>query len=236
MKKPIIGLTPQGDAKKGAYRMSPDFISGLSALGAIPIVLPSVIDNDDILREAISLCDGIILTGGPDVRPELFGEQIIPACGEISDERDAFEIKLYKMAIEADKPILGICRGAQVMNIAAGGNIYQDIYSQTGTMLAHHTLDGVKSFHNVSITNKDALEKMKFSDVEFVVNSYHHQSVKDLAEGYEAVAYSPDGLIEAIYMPSRCFVVGVQWHPEKRFSEDDNSARILIDFVESCKK
>ena len=236
MKKPIIGLTPQGDAKKGAYRMSPDFIGGLSALGAIPIVLPSVIDNDDILREAISLCDGIILTGGPDVRPELFGEQIIPACGEISDERDAFEIKLYKMAIEADKPILGICRGAQVMNIAAGGNIYQDIYSQTGTMLAHHTLDGVKSFHNVSITNKDALEKMKFSDVEFVVNSYHHQSVKDLAEGYEAVAYSPDGLIEAIYMPSRRFVVGVQWHPEKRFSEDDNSARILIDFVESCKK
>ena len=97
MKKPIIGLTPQGDAKKGAYRMSPDFISGLTALGAIPIVLPSVIDNDDILREAISLCDGIILTGGPDVRPELFGEQIIPACGEISDERDAFEIKLYKM-------------------------------------------------------------------------------------------------------------------------------------------
>ena len=236
MKKPIIGLTPQGDTKKGAYRMSPDFISGLSALGAIPIVLPSVIDNDDILREAISLCDGIILTGGPDVRPELFGEQIIPACGEISDERDAFEIKLYKMAIEADKPILGICRGAQVMNIAAGGNIYQDIYSQTGTMLAHHTLDGVKSFHNVSITNKDALEKMKFSDVEFVVNSYHHQSVKDLGEGYEAVAYSPDGLIEAIYMPSRRFVVGVQWHPEKRFSEDDNSARMLIDFVESCKK
>ena len=236
MKKPIIGLTPQGDAQKGAYRMSPDFISGLSALGAIPIVLPSVIDNDDILREAISFCDGIILTGGPDVRPELFGEQIIPACGEISDERDAFEIKLYKMAIEADKPILGICRGAQVMNIAAGGNIYQDIYSQTGTMLAHHTLDGVKSFHNVSITNKDALEKMKFSDVEFVVNSYHHQSVKDLAEGYEAVAYSPDGLIEAIYMPSRRFVVGVQWHPEKRFSEDDNSARILVDFVESCKK
>ena len=235
MKRIIIGLTPQGDAKAG-YKMSPDFISGLCALGAMPVVLPSVTDNDDILRDALSLCDGVIFTGGPDVRPELFGESMIPACGAINDERDAFEIKLYKMAIEADKPILGICRGAQVMNIAAGGNIYQDIYSQTGTMLAHHTLDGVKSFHNVRITNKSAFEKIGFSGGEFLVNSYHHQSVNDLAEGYEALAYSPDGLIEAIYMPKKRFVVGVQWHPEKSFDGDADSFRPLVDFVESCKK
>lgn len=235
MKRIVIGLTPQGDGNKG-YNISPDFIRALNALGAISITLPSITDDDELLRDALSLCDGVIFTGGPDVRPSLFGEEIIPSCGAINDERDAFEIKLYKMAIEADKSILGICRGVQVMNIAEGGNIYQDIYSQSGTMLVHHTLDSKRAFHNVSISNKSALEKIRFSTDSFTVNSYHHQSVKDLADGYEAVAYSPDGLIEAIYMPSRRFVAGVQWHPEKRFEGDENSFRILIDFVESCKK
>ena len=235
MKRIVIGLTPQGDGNKG-YNISPDFIRALSALGAIAITLPSVTDDDGLLRDALALCDGVIFTGGPDVRPSLFGEKIIPSCGTINDERDAFEIKLYKMAMEADKSILGICRGVQVMNIAEGGNIYQDIYSQSGTMLVHHTLDSKRAFHDVSISDKRVLEKIRFSTDSFTVNSYHHQSVKDLANGYEAVAYSPDGLVEAIYMPSRRFVVGVQWHPEKRFEGDENSFRILIDFVESCKK
>ena len=235
MKRIVIGLTPQGDGNKG-YNISPDFIRALNSLGAVAITLPSVIDDDGLLQDALSLCDGIIFTGGPDVRPSLFGEEIIPSCGAINDERDAFEIKLYKMAMAADKSILGVCRGVQVMNIAEGGNIYQDIYSQNGTMLAHHTLDGVRAFHNVSVTNSAIFEKIGFSKNEFTVNSYHHQSVKDLAEGYKAFAYSPDGLIEAIYMPSRRFVAGVQWHPEKRFDGDSDSFRILIDFVESCKK
>ena len=236
MKRVVIGLTPQGDAKKGAYRMSPDFISGLSALGAIPIVLPSVIDNDELLENAIALCDGIIFTGGPDVRPSFFGEEIDPACGEISDERDAFELKLYKTVIDKDIPILGICRGAQVMNIAAGGNIYQDIYSNAGTRLVHHTLDGKRAFHNVTLADTSLKEMFGFSADSFIANSYHHQSVKELGEGYKAMAFSDDGLIEAIYMPDHRFAVGVQWHPEKKFENGDDSWRILIDFVESCKK
>ena len=235
MKRIVIGLTPQGDGNKG-YNMSPDFIRALNSLGAVAITLPSITDDDELLRDALALCDGIIFTGGPDVRPSLFGEDIIPSCGAINDERDAFEIKLYKMAMAADKSILGVCRGVQVMNIAEGGNIYQDIYSQSGTMLAHHTLDGKRAFHSVSVTSEAAFDKIKLSKNEFTVNSYHHQSVKDLAEGYEAIAYSPDGLIEAIYMPARRFVAGVQWHPEKRFEGDEDSFRILVDFVESCKK
>ena len=235
MKRIVIGLTPQGDGNKG-YNISPDFIRALNSLGAIAITLPSITDDDELLRDALALCDGIIFTGGPDVRPSLFGEDIIPSCGAINDERDAFEIKLYKMAMAADKSILGVCRGVQVMNIAEGGNIYQDIYSQSGTRLVHHTLDGERAFHNVRLTDNNALHKIKFSAESFIVNSYHHQSVKDLADGYEAFAYSDDGLIEAIYMPSRRFVAGVQWHPEKRFEGDINSFRILIDFVESCKK
>ena len=235
MKRTVIGLTPQGDGNKG-YNMSPDFIRALSSLGAIAITLPSVTDNDELLRDMLSLCDGIIFTGGPDVRPELFGETIIPSCGTINDERDAYELKLYKMAMAENKSILGICRGVQVMNIAEGGNIYQDIYSQSGTMLVHHTLDGKRAFHNVKLTDKKVLSKIGFSLEGFAVNSYHHQSVKNLADGYEAFAYSDDGLIEGIYMPSRRFVAGVQWHPEKRFEGDENSFRILIDFVESCKK
>ena len=235
MKRVIIGLTPQGDGSKG-YSMSPDFIRALNSLGAIAITLPSVTDDDALMLDTLALCDGIIFTGGPDVRPSLFGEEIIPSCGSINDERDAFEIKLYKMAIEADKSILGVCRGVQVMNIAQGGNIYQDIYSQSGTVLVHHTLDGQRAFHSVTISNDNIMSRVGFSASTIAVNSYHHQSVKDLAEGYEAFAYSDDGLIEGIYMPSRRFVAGVQWHPEKRFDGDDDSFRILIDFVESCKK
>ena len=235
MKRIVIGLTPQGDAQKDVYRMSPDFIRELSALGAIPIVLPSVTDNDDLLLDVLSLCDGVIFTGGPDVRPSYFGEEIIPACGAISDERDAFELKLYKMALDADKSILGICRGVQVMNIGSIGDIYQDIYSQAQTRLVHHTLDGKKAFHNVSVSN-DAKERFGFSQTSFLTNSYHHQNVRALGDGFEAFAYTEDGLIEAIYMPSRRFVAGVQWHPEKRFEGDADSFRIMIDFIESCKK
>ena len=234
MKRVVIGLTPQGDGNKG-YNISPDFIRALNSLGAIAITLPSILDDDELLSDALKLCDGVIFTGGPDVRPSIFGEKIIPSCGAINDERDAFEIKLYKMALAADKSILGICRGVQVMNIVEGGNIYQDIYSQSGTTLVHHTLDGKKASHNVKL-DKNVLHKINFSTENFIVNSYHHQSVKRLADGYEAFAYSDDGLIEGIYMPSHRFVAGVQWHPEKRFDGDEDSFRILIDFVESCKK
>ena len=233
MRKIVIGLTPQGDAQKG-YNTSPDYVTALLSLGALPIVLPSTLDGDR-LNEALSLCDGVLFTGGPDVRPSIFGEDIIPSCGAINDERDAYELKLYSLALAADKSILGICRGLQVMNIAEGGNIYQDIYSQSGTLLAHHTLDGVRAFHEVEITDERIFEKIPFSNKKFSANSYHHQSLKHLAEGYSAFAYSPDGLIEAAFKPNCRFVVGVQWHPEKFFDPNSDFSRVLQAFVESCK-
>lgn len=235
MKRIVIGLTPQGDASKDCYKMSPSYVEALASLGAIPLTLPSVTD-DSLILDALSLCDGIILTGGPDVRPSLFGEEISPACGSISDERDAFELKLYKMALDADMPILGICRGAQVMNIGSGGNIYQDIYCDARTRLVHHTLDGVKAYHTVTLADSGLAERFGFSAPSFTVNSYHHQSVKALGESYAALAYSDDRLLEAIYMPSRKFVVGVQWHPEKVFDGGGDSARVLTAFVESCRR
>ena len=235
MKRVVIGITPQGDAQKEVYRISPDFIKEISALGAIPLVLPSVRDNDELLFDALSMCDGIIFSGGPDVRPTYFGEEIIPSCGAISDERDEFELKLYRMALDADKSILGICRGVQVMNIGSGGDIYQDIYSQMGTKIVHHTLDGKKAFHSVSVSS-DAARRFGFSSDSFVTNSYHHQNVRRLGQGFEPFGFTDDGLIEAIYMPSRRFVAGVQWHPEKRFEKDEDSFRIMIEFIESCKK
>lgn len=233
MKKIIIGLTPQGDAQKG-YNTSTDYVTSLLALGALPIVLPSTLD-DDRLNEALSICDGILFTGGPDVRPSIFGEEIIPSCGAINDERDAYELKLYSLSIAADKSILGICRGLQVMNIADGGNIYQDIYSQSGTRLVHHTLDGLRASHTVTISNEDIFKTVAFSSSSFITNSFHHQSLKDLAPSYSAFAYSSDGLIEGAYRPDKRFVVGVQWHPEKNFDASSDCSRVLIDFVESCK-
>lgn len=234
MKRPIIGLTPQGDAKS-SYRTSSSYIQSLSALGAIAITLPSITDCDGALCDMLSICDGIIFTGGPDVRPSIFGEEIIPSCGEINDERDAFELKLYELALTLDIPMLGICRGAQVMNIGAGGNIYQDIYCESGTRLVHHTLDKKAAFHEITLSQNDFARRLGFSEERFTVNSYHHQSVKALGKGYEALAFSDDGLIEAIYMPSHRFAVGVQWHPEKAFEGGEDCAKILSCFVEAVK-
>lgn len=235
MKRIVIGLTPQGDASKDCYKMSPSYLNAITSLGALPITLPSVTEDATLISDALSLCDGIILTGGPDVRPSLFGEKISPSCGSISDERDAFELKLYKMALAQNMPILGICRGVQLMNIGSGGSIYQDIYCDAGTRLVHHTLDGIKAQHEVRLVDSSFCEKLGFSSPRFTVNSYHHQSVKALGEGYEPFAYSDDGLIEAIYMPSRPFVVGVQWHPEKSFEGNFDSARIIAAFLDACK-
>ena len=235
MKKPLIGLTPSHDTENQDIKMRPTYLRALKAAGAIPVVMPLEIQGEDLKQLAKEL-DGFIFTGGPDVHPFLFGEETQAHCGNVSEERDKMELALLPFILEQRKPILGICRGIQVLNIAMGGTIWQDIASMTSSdfPIAHSQPFAYHlPSHTVSLTEGSLLKELSERDT-LRVNSMHHQAVKDLAPGLMASAYSPDQLIEALEMPGYPFFVGVQWHPEYLWEKNEEAFRLFQKFVEAC--
>lgn len=187
----------------------------------------------EMLTPALASIDGLILSGGPDVHPRHFGEEIDPYCGEIIEERDELELFLAHWAVENDVPTLGVCRGMQVMNIALGGDIWQDIVHPLG--LIHRQEDDVRYFHDIVLEGNGFFRKMIASE-RYPVNSYHHQAVRRLGAGLTAAACAPDGIVEAIEKKDARFFVGVQWHPEISFSADSFSRKIFDAFMAACRK
>lgn len=215
MRKPLIGLTPAHDIESGDVKARPTYMRALKAAGAIPVVMPLDASEED-LKQLTKDMDGFLFTGGPDVHPFLFGEETQAHCGNVSPARDQMEISLLPMIMELRKPVLGICRGIQVLNIALGGNIWQDIPSQVTREfpLAHsQPFSYDMPCHTVALTEGSLLARISESS-SIKVNSMHHQAVRDLAPGLIASAYSPDHLIEALEMTDYPFFIGVQWHPE----------------------
>ncbi|WP_097004637.1 gamma-glutamyl-gamma-aminobutyrate hydrolase family protein [Lacrimispora amygdalina] len=235
MKKPLIGLTPVHDTDNNDIKMRPTYLRALKAAGGIPVVMPLEADEEDWIRLADEL-DGFVFTGGPDVHPFLFGEETQAHCGNVSEARDRMEISLLPLILERKKPVLGICRGIQVLNIAMGGTIWQDIFSMTkpdfpiahSQPFAYHMPS-----HTVSLTQGTLLHKISGADT-LRVNSMHHQAVKELGQGLKASAYSPDHLIEALEMPGYPFFVGVQWHPEYLWENNGEAFRLFKKFIEAA--
>ncbi|ADL02950.1 gamma-glutamyl-gamma-aminobutyrate hydrolase family protein [Lacrimispora saccharolytica] len=237
MKKPLIGLTPAHDTENGDIKTRPTYVRALKAAGAIPVVMPLDASEEDLKQLSQDL-DGFLFTGGPDVHPFLFGEETQAHCGNVSPARDQMEITLLPMIMELKKPVLGICRGIQVLNIALGGNIWQDIPSQVTREfpLAHtQPFHYDMPCHTVSLTKGSLLAQISGSS-SIKVNSMHHQAVKDVAEGLIASAYSPDHLIEAVEMPGYPFFIGVQWHPEYLWEKNEEAFRLFQTFVNACKE
>lgn len=181
-----------------------------------------VIEHGIPVAEALRGVGGLLLTGGDDVAPSRYGEATHPSTVEVAPERDDFEIALVREARRIGLPILAICRGIQVMNVACGGTLVQDIPTQMGTSTGHaFTVPPHKSFdyaHDIWVEDNSLLmrvmaERLNGSD-SCAVNSRHHQAVKDVAPGFKVSATAPDGVIEAIEDPSARFCLGVQWHPE----------------------
>ena len=198
--------------------------------GAIPVILPLAADGADIARLA-DLCDGFLFTGGQDVAPQLYGEATKPTCGELCPARDALERELLNRALERDKPILGICRGLQFLNAALGGTLYQDLPTEHPSEIGHSMKPPYdQAAHMVRILPDTPLAAL-LQKPELGVNSYHHQAVKTMAPGFVEMACSEDDLIEAVYLPSRTFVWGVQWHPEMSLHADEVSRKIFEAFV-----
>lgn len=230
VRAPRVGVTASR-TKEGAHRVTESMTNALALAGAELVMLDYPLDEVEIGR-LMGTLDGVIFAGGPDVHPRYFGQPIDPYCGEIDEERDVLEMYLMKRVMQTGIPALGVCRGMQVMNIALGGSIYQDVVYSMG--LVHRQPEGIRYFHDVIFSGDTALRAWAGSE-RYPVNSYHHQAVDRLADGLVPAAYAPDGLLEAFERPASRFFVGVQWHPEVSYSADAFSRRIFERFLEACR-
>lgn len=236
MRKPIIGVIPQYDLETKRVKVETVYMKAIKEFGGVPFLLP-LHNNVEDLERLIGVSDGFLYTGGPDVHPKFFGEESIPECGVIIPERDKLELELFPLCYQTKKPILGICRGIQVMNIALKGTIYQDIYAlyQNEVRVAHsqksqETVETHSVFLNKDTLLYDILHKEKIE-----VNSFHHQAVKELGEGIKVAGRALDGIIEAIYIEKHPFFLGVQWHPEYLYETNSDAVKIFEAFIHSCK-
>ncbi|MDO4632694.1 MAG: gamma-glutamyl-gamma-aminobutyrate hydrolase family protein [Eubacteriales bacterium] len=231
--RPVIGVIPLYDDEKDSYWMLPGYMKVLQLCNALPVMLPLSTDHSE-LDQLFAMCDGILLTGGHDVGPEVYGEAPKETCGVICKARDEMEIYLLRKAMNADLPVLGICRGIQLMNAALGGNLYQDLPTESESMIDHHmTAPYDRTAHTVKVLPDTLLADMIGSGIH-EVNSYHHQAVKNLSPLAEVMAVSKDGLAEAISVKEQKFMMGVQWHPEFSYESNPDSKKIVQAFIDAC--
>jgi putative glutamine amidotransferase len=196
-------------------RKMPDYVDSVRLAGGDPWELGHAADP---VEAVVSSCAGLVLTGGADVAPEWYGEARHSTVADVDAARDEYEMALVQAALAADLPILAICRGLQVMNVAAGGSLIQDIPSQVGPEVPHQVQNPKDAIaHDVSVVPGSLLAALMGIAVvggRLGVNSRHHQAVRRIAAGFVATAAAPDGIVEAIELPQARFCVGVQWHPE----------------------
>lgn len=229
-----IGIIPLFDEEKDSYWLVPDYMKMLEQQGGIPLMLP-LTTNPTVLDYFLSICDGFLLTGGHDVSPSLYGEETSLLCGDICEMRDEMETYLLKQCVKKDKSVLGICRGIQLMNACYEGTLYQDLPSEYESSVEHHmTPPYDRAAHMVTIQKPSMLYDL-FQTETIGVNSYHHQAIKTLSPFFSEMARSEDGLIEAISMPGKKFIVGVQWHPEFFYKKDSCCQLLVKAFVESMR-
>jgi putative glutamine amidotransferase len=223
-KRPIIGVTTQTldaipDQLPLCWVMSQRYVRVLTASGAVPWVIPLLQNDVDTLRTIYEQLDGVFLPGGVDMDPRTYKEERHEFCGRTDEPRDWAELQLTRWAMEEGKPLLAVCRGVQVMNVALGGSLYQDLGAQVPGILKHDyfPIGGRYSrdtlVHDVRIADGSRLAEV-LGTREAMVNSMHHQGLKTLATGLIPTAFAPDGLIEAVEVPNGPFMIGVQWHPE----------------------
>lgn len=229
--KKVIGVMPLWDDEKESIWMLPGYLDGILQAGGVPFIFPFLENKEDIIC-LCEMCDGFLLTGGHDVSPVLYGEKPLDNV-EAFEKRDCMEKTVLAYAIEKDKPLLGICRGIQFMNVALGGTLYQDLPTQYASKTEHHmTAPYDRVCHMVSIVKDTPLYELMGLD-EMGVNSYHHQAVKDLADDLRVMAVSEDNLVEGVYMPGKKFIWALQWHPEFAFKTDVKCKKIFEKFVSS---
>lgn len=231
--KRVIGLIPLVDDARESFWMLPGYMEGVAAAGGLPVMLP-LTDGEADLEQLFRFCDGFVLTGGHDVAPERYGQARLPQCGDTSPGRDRMEAALLRLAIDRDRPVLGICRGLQFINAALGGTLWQDLPTQRPSDICHRQRPPYDvPAHPVAVLPGTPLARLAGTD-RLEVNSCHHQAVRDLAPALRPMALSPDGLVEALWHPERRFLWGVQWHPEFAWRGDAVARSIFQSLVDAC--
>jgi putative glutamine amidotransferase len=224
--RPIIGITsdynggdrPEFGGEIATCFLRDRYVHAIEATGGIPIILPPLESPTQSARSILERIDGLLLTGsGPDIDPEVYGERRRFRFKTMHPKRFSLEQELVRQAMKKKMPILGICGGMQLLNVAGGGSLYQDIKGQIPKAMQHQR--GGKPAHPIEVKKGTLLSKI-LKGTELRVNSAHHQGVKQVAPGYVVNATAPDGVIEGIEAVGYPFVLGVQWHPEFLNSED----------------
>jgi putative glutamine amidotransferase len=241
MKQPIIGILARLDSDTDDYVLgyekayvSTDDIEVIRLAGGIPIILP-VVNDYMIIQSYINLIDGLLVPGGGDINPLLFNEEPIKQQGFVIKEIDEFDIKAIKFAFKKRIPILGICRGMQIMNVAFGGTIYQDL-SQIKDSYINHFQKARKDFENHTVLIEPNTKLYSIFCGNIITNSFHHQAVRQVAPNFKVCGISKDGVIEAIEATDNSFMLGVQWHPEMMYKTNSKMLNLLKIFIQEASK
>ena len=226
MKKPIIGIMPSHDGKY--MKLKSTYHEAIWNAGGVPLTL-SYTTDENRLSEYIELCDGFLFSGGLDLNPALYGEEVKFESVETDEDRDNFESAIFPMIYATGKPVLGICRGLQASNVFLGGTLHQHIEGHRQT-----PVPGSQPMQPVNVVEGSKLAEIT-GESKLVVNSFHHQAIKDVAPCLSVDAVAEDGTIEAVHHKEREFFVAVQWHPELYVEKDPAMQKLFLEFIKNCQ-
>jgi putative glutamine amidotransferase len=244
--RPVIGVPTQTlqvidgipEGLPHSWVMNHRYFTALTSVGAVPWMVPLLDDDEDTLRAIYDHLDGVFLAGGVDVDPASYGAERHELCGRTDPARDKVELLFTRWAMQEAKPLFGVCRGMQVMNVALSGTLVQDCTAQHPHAIKHDYFPNAgfaRDFlaHDVSILPDSRLAQI-YGATKVRVNSMHHQGIARLGEGFVPSATAPDGLIEAVELPGDAFAIGVQWHPEMLVETDAGTRRLFNEFIDAA--
>jgi putative glutamine amidotransferase len=240
--EPFIGIPcsmqePQDELGSEASATPQSYLRAVELAGAVPLLIP-ITQQETTLREIYGHIHGLLLVGGVDIQPQRYHEQPHPALGKTDPKRDWVELVVASWALSDGLPILGICRGIQLLNIIFGGTLWQDVGAQASDTIEHNFHPGYaynRLSHSVHLERHSRLAEV-FGDLEVQVNSLHHQAVKVVGKGLSVTARAPDGIVEGLEGSNTAWVTAVQWHPEWLLEDDPRMKRLFETFVVRCSE